>query len=697
MQAKPLRRLRCAVPWLALLAVLAGLAAVRGLDHCYNISYEITNGDFQNYNPVRHLLAGQVPFRDFTVYLGAGELYSVGAMLLVLGNSFGRSMFATGFLTWFCFELLVFAVCAVVMGKGRGARALAIALCGVLFMQVQGWVSLPGPFGAWLEYAADPGNSARMMRSAALPLVVLLSFALLRRPRHAPAQPTGGWRRFLPPWQAAVTPALAGALVVWSNDMGAAMYIAVALGYGLFLLRRYGRKISMVALRVAQYIAVSCFGLGAAVLLVSWGHPLAWLRQTRGSGAFQSWYYGTENTAKLCYIADYVPQLAGGICLALAVAFAVGIFRCKTDRSAVLAAGGFALCLGMQLWNLLYCLLSTVPQEGPAGGAQALLAALLPALAVRGALLLAGRLWRGKEALARALHRFVPAVCAGLGCLLVAAGGVAQVQSRIGGHEGLTHLPALGGWLGDQAGNLTTEQALAGEARLFGTYSSALEAMNGQLQPTGTDYIIHALGDRQRLHYLTTFQQGDFDLVVTPSPKVAQYERWSRNANWWFYRELYRWYAPVANTFNSGGMHLFWQRTGVCNDLGQEFSVEVSPAGQSVTITLTAAEPTFNGVADLRIGYAFDLPDDYLLRGGLYGFLLCYPDTETALWAERGREGGDAGFYLPTDRSVYNIPVTVADGTGTVTLQALPADAAAVTVTEAVVEASYTDWEYFFE
>ena len=178
---------------------------------------------------------------------------------------------------------------------------------------------------------------------------------------------------------------------------------------------------------------------------------------------------------------------------------------------------------------------------------------------------------------------------------------------------------------------------------------------------------------------------------------MAQYERWSRNANWWFYRELYRWYAPVANTFNSGGMHLFWQRTGVCNDLGQEFSVEVLPAGQSVTITLTAADPTFNGVADLRIGYAFDLPDDYLLRGGLYGFLLCYPDTETALWAERGREGGDAGFYLPTDRSVYNIPVTVADGTGTVTLQALPADAAAVTVTEAVVEASYTDWEYFFE
>lgn len=95
------QKLKRAAPWLFLLLVLAGLAAVRGLAANYEIGYEIMNGDFQNYNPVRHLLAGQVPYRDFTVYLGAGELYSVGGLLLVLGNSFGRSMFATNFCTWF--------------------------------------------------------------------------------------------------------------------------------------------------------------------------------------------------------------------------------------------------------------------------------------------------------------------------------------------------------------------------------------------------------------------------------------------------------------------------------------------------------------------------------------------------------------------------------------------------------------------
>ena len=53
------QKLKRAAPWLFLLLVLAGLAAVRGLAANYEIGYEIMNGDFQNYNPVRHLLAGR--------------------------------------------------------------------------------------------------------------------------------------------------------------------------------------------------------------------------------------------------------------------------------------------------------------------------------------------------------------------------------------------------------------------------------------------------------------------------------------------------------------------------------------------------------------------------------------------------------------------------------------------------------------
>ena len=432
-------------------------------------------------------------------------------------------------------------------------------------------------------------------------------------------------------------------------------------------------------------------------MLISYGHPIAWLQQTRGVSAFQGWYYGTAADGKLCYLTDYIPQPAGALCLVLAVLFAVGIFRCRSNRSAVLAAAGFALCLGMPLWNLLYCILSGSREGGPTGGAQALLAIVIPLFVLRAVLEAAGRLLREHKRPARLLGYGAEAVCAVFACAVLAVGLTGQVQSRLGGHGDLTYLPELGGWFGDQADKLATEKAMNEGKTLFGTYSSALEAMTGQLQPTGVDYIIHAMGDRQRLAYLTAFQTGTFDRVVTPSAKVAVSERWSRNANWWFYRELYRWWNPVANTFNSGGMHLFWERTGVCNDLAQPCTVEVAQDGKKVTITVRAEDPAFCGVADVALDYTFSVDGGFALRGGLHSFLFYTAVTENELCTAAGRDPDQGNFFLPTDRGTYNIPVTVSDGVGVITLEALPQDAARVTVNSATVEATYFDWEYFFE
>ena len=340
------QKLKRAAPWLFLLLVLAGLAAVRGLAANYEIGYEIMNGDFQNYNPVRHLLAGQVPYRDFTVYLGAGELYSVGGLLLVLGNSFGRSMFATNFCTWFYFELLVLAVCLVVIGTARAARAAALALCSVFFAYVQG-ANLPfaGQVNTLLSYAAANGNSARMMRSAALTLAVLVILLGL----HFWQQDTS--RRLLAP--AVLVPFAAGFFVPWSNDMGGAAYISIALGYGLYLIRLYRSSIGKIVVQTLRYIVTSVVGLGVSVLLISWGHPLAWLRQTRGTSAYQTWYYGNTLSDRVCSVADLHWPGAAVFCLAAALAFAIGIFVCRSKRSAVLAAGGFALTPGTRPLNFL--------------------------------------------------------------------------------------------------------------------------------------------------------------------------------------------------------------------------------------------------------------------------------------------------------------------------------------------------------
>lgn len=674
-----------AAPWLFLLVVLAGLAAVRGLAANYEIGYEIMNGDFQNYNPVRHLLAGQVPYRDFTVYLGAGELYSVGGLLLVLGNSFGRSMFATNFCTWFYFELLVLAVCLVVLGTARAARAAALALCSVFFAYVQG-AALPfsGQINGLLSYAAANGNSARMMRSAALTLAVLVILLGL----HGWQQGRGG--RLLAP--AVLVPFTAGFFVPWSNDMGGAAYISIALGYGLYLIRLYRTDIAKIAVQTLRYIAVSIAGLGVSVLLISWGHPLAWLRQTRGTSAYQTWYYGNTLDDRVCSFTDLHLPGAAVFCLAAALTFAVGIFACRQKRSAVLAAGGFALTLGMVLWNLLYGMVSA-SNNGPTGGAAALAAVLVPACGIKAVMLLCS-----KAQLPSQLGKILPAGCAVLGAVMLAVGMAGQVQTRIGGHEGYTYVPELGGWIGDQAEKLATEKELTTGKRLFGTYSSALEAMTGQLQPTGTDYIIHALGDSQRLAYLQTFQSGDFDMVVTPSPKVAPPERWSRNANWWFYRELYRYWQPAANTFQSGGMHLFWQRTGVDNNLNEATTTTIAAQGDgTVLVTVTAADADFCGVADVTLHYGLVSTESMnRLLDKQFLHVTCVTENELCAAAERDTNQGD--FYLPTDRDTYNVPVTISNGVGQILLTAKSASGSVLPqVSEATVNATYQDWEYFFE
>lgn len=695
MEWKPVKKgiLRRMLPWLVLLAVLAGFAAAHGLAASQDIGYEIMNGDFQNYNPVRRLLAGQTPYRDFAVYLGAGELYSVSAILLFIGNSFGRSMFATNFLTWFFFEVLILAVCTVVLGRARAARGATMVLSAYFFAVVSG---VPLPFsaqaGAWLGYAAQNGNSARMMRSAALPIAVLLIAAGLH---HWQAKGQPGGRRLLRP--DVLVPLVAGALVPWSNDMGAALYIAIALGYGLFLIRVYRTHIAAILRKTLQFIGVSILGLGAAVLLVSWGHPLAWLLQTRGISSYQAWYYGTAPEGKLYYLSELQPDLCFWLCLGLALVFAIGIFRCKSARSAVLAAGGFALTLGMALWNLLYCVLSS-NIEGPLGGGQALMAAMIPALAVRGGMMAAERL-RGAS-VRKALQRGLPVICAAVGCLGVVGGLWGELSTRQAEREaaGLTYVAALGGWTGDQADKLATEQSIQAGRTVWSTYASALEAMTGQFQPSGTDYIIHVMGDRQRLAYLQQFQAGGFDLVETPSPKVSSSERWSRNANWWFYRELYRYWQPVGTTYACGGMHLFWERTGVDNDLAQPCTVAVDQdTPDHLTLTVTTQDPTFCGVADLHLEYRFSVADNFRLRGGLGSFLHLTAVTENQLCEEAGRDTHAGDFFLPTDRGVYDVPVTIREGTGVVELTALPGDAATIEVTGASVSGTFTDWEYFFE
>ena len=63
--------------------------------------------------------------------------------------------------------------------------------------------------------------------------------------------------------------------------------------------------------------------------------------------------------------------------------------------------------------------------------------------------------------------------------------------------------------LGDDI--LATEAFLNGE-EFWSTYASAQEVQQGTFQPSGTDYIIHVMGDRQREEYLNKFKTRGFPI-----------------------------------------------------------------------------------------------------------------------------------------------------------------------------------------
>lgn len=669
-----MRKARQLLPWLALLLAMALFAGAHGLGKVYTIDYYPVNGDFQNYNPVRHLLAGQVPYRDFTIYLGAGELYSVAGLLLLIGNSFGKSMLASNFLTWFSFELLVLAVFAALFPRRKWVPAAVGLTCAGCF-----WFThiLPRPFlTGLLDMALNNGPSVKLLRMACLPMAVLLILLGLRlAPKRA------HW----------LVPVIAGALVPWSNDMGAAMYISVSLAYGLFLIRDHGWRLKKLVPLVLLYILKSVGGLLASVLVVSWGHPLAWLHMTRQLSSYQSWFFEVRMQERFCTIWELRIGPAFWVCLGLAALCGAGILLAKERANALRWAAGLALLGAMALYPLLYCLMCG-KGDLPLGGIYALSVPMAAAAAAG----LPDHLL--KKVPLKGLISYLPA---GLSCAVLLlglwAGSEAFATYREPRPEELTLVPKLGGYLADKAIRLEKEETMLDGRRVLSTYAGAVEVLTDQLQPGGIDYIIHALGDDQRAAWLNTMNDPQVEVVSVVAYKMIGFERWIRNANWWFYRELYRNWTVCANTYQTGGLHVFYSRAEGDQNLNQPISLEIQQTeGDTVTLLATARDPDFCGVADVTIRYQVTPPPLYRLKGGIYTLLFVTCETEEQLMEQRG--GVDyPSYFIPAGWESYDIPITISNGAGQVTLHAYPAKEAALTVSEAQVNGTYMDYSYFYE
>ena len=125
------------------------------------------------------------------------------------------------------------------------------------------------------------------------------------------------------------------------------------------------------------------------------------------------------------------------------------------------------------------------------------------------------------------------------GTLAVLAVGLAVLAGRgpagAAGPKG--RIPACLGGATTYHKALVETPALTGGEPVFSLYATGLEAVEETFQPSGCDYIIHALGADRRQKYLDCFVQGAWRWAQTPRLDV---ENWLTIQNWDVYRHCGR-------------------------------------------------------------------------------------------------------------------------------------------------------------
>ena len=628
---------------IVLIVALCILGVTLGLMMGMYAEFFPINGTFQNYNPVRRLLVGQIPYRDFQDYLGFGHLYLGTAFTVLFGGTYRSSFVAFTVFTFFG-SMAVFAVLGVCI-TGRKRTALLMALCTVFFL---GWQVLDRfvpafPFTAQSIFSV--GNSARIIRASILPISgTVLLYVFVKR------------QNMKTPFSLLLISLISAVAFLWCNDYGISCWLCTALMLFVFLLARRYSFIKALLFTLTEILCSFLF-VFCIVELLTLGNFPEWFKSTFGTGGYQSWYY---NSPKSYYIYDLDYSLTVILQLVLAVYYVIRLVLAHGTTEAVQR-------YGIPAYFNTTCFCAANEYRLLSGGdlreaARIVLFTCLIAESFRFA----------ADILSNRNNRLFITASNAVKALLAAGIFAVSLYSFIlqaGAKEG-TFLPQLGGYNYSLDEDMIAASDFLDGRKFFSTYSSAQEVIEGQFQPSGTDYIIHVLGDDVRTDYMASYLNGDFDITATINEEYTYYEYWVQRANWFFYRELFDSWHPVF----SNSYEVYWERneTSDENVVYDEISVEVVNVNRSTKKVVVRTDPSINGLADVFVDYSVNKGD------GLKSFFLFNPMLYTqntgkvyACFSGGGPLNWMDATWLKPESAEY-IPITVTDGYGEVTLTSMP-------------------------
>ncbi len=662
---------------LVVFIILIMLAAIVGFDRISISDFNPINGDFQNYNPVRRMLAGQIPYKDFAVYLGTGQLLLISIIQLIIGNNFTLSLFATNITTVIMCELAIFTISYFILNNKKQAIYTTIIGISIILLTIHNIVSLlNAPISNALEITISPQRSAILIRNIIGVIVAILIYKSLRiidkqnKTQHKELIKKVLWA------------VLSGIAILWSNDGGIATYLASSFIYFLLLIKEYKKDVKKIILYTIMYIAISMVALILGIFIITRGNILSWFKFTFGVSAYQGWYYDNGYGKVNFSLKNIDISLNNIIMILMATFYIYKIFKTKNKQDVIKYAVLTIIVLQSIFSTYLYQVVSGRREE------QILNLYILIIIFCY---------------LIKYVYKFIkPQIESSiLKCLIILISGViiitnfGNISERTITNE-LTYIEGLGGYFSTLGKDIEYAINRIGNEKIFSTYATAVEAATGQFQPTGIDYIIHCLGDEQRQKYMETFKQGNFKYVTTTDRDYINYRYWIKNANWFFYKELYKDYKPVFVT----KYNVFWEKdkqnenkNEKLNKIKEQTKLTLNKQDDSIYyLAVETQNKEFNGVASVQLGYESKFTTNFFKGFYINRYVTVLDITDM-------REvKGNANFInynIKQSAQEYFIPVTIVNGKGELIITSYPNENTELNIKSAnIVDIFDTNFKY---
>lgn len=566
----------------ALVSIAAVILALRGGVLWQDHSLDSIDGALQTWFALDHFARGEQLGTAFQSYLGI-------TMVLALLPGFvglGKTLFASTVAAQAAVVVAAFATCLacvwLIRPIPRAKRWQAAMVLAVLFYYAGPMAA--GVVGLAWPATLDPGVSLRPLRGA-LPFLVLPFFvALVRRAlRIRGGLVEGAWLG-----------CVAGLGLLWSNDAGFPLVIALSGALVLALHRRIAVLMRMLA-GFALGTAASALAL---LLAVTHGAPGPWVQYNfRDVAGDQFWFFAPwERTTRILGPADlpnilrHADPLSAASLTVLTICVLWAMLRRLRDRGDPVRGSGFVFVGASVLGTAL------IPQIGGHVGAE--YNGITFVLGVCAPLIVWGR------GVLRLVHPLVRRVASPVAVgALTALAGLAMVgieAQRFASIRANTDRTVLDQALGFHvtpayAADLAAMRALAAgwdargipaDRRLLSVYTSPLDIAAGARSPAPVGSLIHALGPANRADFIALVAARKVAAVTTIAPDYSGWEGWITRANAPFFEALRQNYIPIARN----NQQVVWVLAETLALPAAAASCRVEAVSRS-SLTLTTAVP----------------------------------------------------------------------------------------------------------